>query len=261
MGPHPRRGPGVRRRAAQRRAEARGLGLPELRRHRHRRRALLQARPQPRPRRPARRPELLPHEVAAQPAAGPPGAPGDRGLHRRVRALPEGRQGRPQGGRDSWPRRARRSRTDRRRGAPEPVRDSGASGPRVRRLTSDRRGKAWISRSIRPSWATLAALPEPSHHRPGHAVSLGGRARGQRLRRALAAELAAPGTASWCSRRRTSPRWCASRARRIRSGELFDPDGGVRVLGVGELLPLAGSPPRRRSRRRRWTSRARSRRC
>ena len=27
--------------------------------------------------------------------------------------------------------------------------------------------------------------------------------------------------------------------RRIRAGELFDPDGGVRVLGVGELLPLS----------------------
>jgi glycosyltransferase involved in cell wall biosynthesis len=29
--------------------------------------------------------------------------------------------------------------------------------------------------------------------------------------------------------------------RRIRSGELFGPDGEVRVLGVGELLPLAGA--------------------
>ncbi len=95
---------------------------------------LLQARPQPRPRRPARRPELLPHEVAAQPAAGPPGAPGDRGLHRRVRALPEGRQGRPQG------RRARQGEgllghALSERGAPEPVRDSGASGPRSWGLT------------------------------------------------------------------------------------------------------------------------------
>ena len=64
VGPHPARGPGLRRRAADRRAQARGLGLPELGRHRHRRRALLQARPQPRHRRPARRPELVPHEVA-----------------------------------------------------------------------------------------------------------------------------------------------------------------------------------------------------
>ena len=48
VGAHPRRGPGLRRRAAQRRDEARGVGLPELGRHRHRRRALLQARAQPR---------------------------------------------------------------------------------------------------------------------------------------------------------------------------------------------------------------------
>ena len=56
VGAHPHRGPGLRRRAAQHRAEARGLGLAELGRHRHRRRALLQARAQPRRRRPARRP-------------------------------------------------------------------------------------------------------------------------------------------------------------------------------------------------------------
>jgi myo-inositol-1-phosphate synthase len=37
VGAHPRRGPGLRRRAAQPRAEARGLGLAELGRHRHRR--------------------------------------------------------------------------------------------------------------------------------------------------------------------------------------------------------------------------------
>ena len=52
-----------------RRAQARGLGLAELGRHRHRRRALLQARAQPRPLRPARRPELVPHEVAARTSA------------------------------------------------------------------------------------------------------------------------------------------------------------------------------------------------
>ena len=115
VGPHPRRGPGVRRRAAQRRAEDGGLGLPELRRHRHRRRALLQARPQPRPRRPARRPELLPHEVAAQPAAGPPGARGDRGRSSPSTRAPR-RPRRPPARRpSSWPRRARRSRTDRAR--------------------------------------------------------------------------------------------------------------------------------------------------
>ena len=39
VGPHPPRGAGLRRRAADGRDEARGLGLAELRRHRHRRRA------------------------------------------------------------------------------------------------------------------------------------------------------------------------------------------------------------------------------
>ena len=69
VGAHPARGRGLRRRAAQRRAEARGVGLAELGGHRDRRRALLQAGAQPRPRRPARGPELLPDEVAAQPGA------------------------------------------------------------------------------------------------------------------------------------------------------------------------------------------------
>ena len=55
VGAHPRRGPGLRRRAAERRAEARGVGLAELGGHRDRRGALLQARAQPRRRRPARR--------------------------------------------------------------------------------------------------------------------------------------------------------------------------------------------------------------
>ena len=43
VGAHPPRGPGVRRRAAERRAQARGVGLAELGRDRDRRRALLQA--------------------------------------------------------------------------------------------------------------------------------------------------------------------------------------------------------------------------
>ena len=82
VGAHPRRGPGLRRRAAERRAEARGVGLAELGRHRDRRRALLQARAQPRRRRPARRAVLVPDEVAAQPAPRRPGAPGHREVHR-----------------------------------------------------------------------------------------------------------------------------------------------------------------------------------
>ena len=44
-----------------------------------------------------------------------------------------------------------------------------------------------------------------------------------------------------------SPDLVRESRRRIRAGELFDPGGGVSVLGVGELLPLAparrGTPP------------------
>ena len=54
VGAHPDRGRGLRRRAAHARGEARGLGLPELGRHRDRRGALLQARAEPSPRRPDR---------------------------------------------------------------------------------------------------------------------------------------------------------------------------------------------------------------
>ena len=86
VGAHPARGPGLRRRAAAGRAQARGLGLAELGRHRHRRRPLLQARPEPRRRRPARRPVLLPHEVAALAAPRRRGARADGGVHREVRA-------------------------------------------------------------------------------------------------------------------------------------------------------------------------------
>ena len=68
VGTHPRRGPGFRRRAAERGAQARGVGLAQLGRDRDRRGALLQARAQPRHRRAARRAQLLPDEVAAQPA-------------------------------------------------------------------------------------------------------------------------------------------------------------------------------------------------
>ena len=85
VGAHPRRGPGVRRRAAERRAEARGVGLAELGGHRDRRGALLQAGAQPRRRRAARRAVLLPDEVAAQPAPRRPGARGHREVHRQVR--------------------------------------------------------------------------------------------------------------------------------------------------------------------------------
>ena len=95
---HPARGRGLRRRAADGRDEARGLGLPELGRHRHGRRALLQARHEPRPRRTDQRRVGLPHEVAAGAAPRSGRAGHGRGLHRRVRRRAQAaRQGEGQG--------------------------------------------------------------------------------------------------------------------------------------------------------------------
>ena len=59
--------------------------------------------------------------------------------------------------------------------------------------------------------------------------------------RALAAEQAASGHRVVVLAPSHDPALVRESRRRIRSGELFDPDGGVRVLGVGELLPLAGA--------------------
>ena len=87
-------------------------------------------------------------------------------------------------------------------------------------------------------------LAGASHHRPGDAVSLGGRARGQRVRpcprRRAAAARAPRAGARALARRRAGARVAPADPARARP-ELFDPDGGVRVLGVGELLPLAGA--------------------
>ena len=66
VGVHPHGGLVLRRRAAEPRAEARGLGLAELGRHRHRRRAAGEAGAEQRRRRRARGPELVPDEVAAE---------------------------------------------------------------------------------------------------------------------------------------------------------------------------------------------------
>ena len=81
--PHPHGGPHLRRRAAQPRAQARGLGQPQLGRRGHRRRALRQDRSGPRPRRLARGTEQLLHEVAAGPASGRRLPSHDGGVHRR----------------------------------------------------------------------------------------------------------------------------------------------------------------------------------
>ena len=70
---------------AQPRAEARGLGLPQLGRRHHRRPPLRQAGQGPRPRRPAARPVGLLHEVAAGAVPRRGGPPHGRGLRRRHR--------------------------------------------------------------------------------------------------------------------------------------------------------------------------------
>ena len=57
VGLHPHGGPQLRRRAPQRRAQARGLGLAQLRRGHHRRGALREGGPRPRHRRAAARPD------------------------------------------------------------------------------------------------------------------------------------------------------------------------------------------------------------
>ena len=74
MGAYPDGGHHLRRRAPQPGAEAGGVGLAQLRRHRHRRGALRQARPRPGRRRGARRPVELLHEVAAAAVHGRGGA-------------------------------------------------------------------------------------------------------------------------------------------------------------------------------------------
>src|SRR5262249_6362419 len=77
---------------------ARGLGLAELRRHRHRRRPDGEARAQQRHRGLAHRPELVPHEVAAEANRRRRGVRADRGVHHEE--PPQGReqeQGRREG--------------------------------------------------------------------------------------------------------------------------------------------------------------------
>jgi glycosyltransferase involved in cell wall biosynthesis len=65
--------------------------------------------------------------------------------------------------------------------------------------------------------------------------------------RSLSEELARRGHRMVVLAPSRSPQLVRESRRLIRAGEFFDPDGGVRVLGVGELLPLApsrrGTPP------------------
>ena len=130
VGAHPRRGPGVRRRAAEPRAQARGVGLAELGRHRDRRRALLQARAQPRHRRPARRPLLLPDEVAPQPAPRRAGA----------RATPRRSSPRYAGAPGTAPKRARQSAGQARRSGARSRSAASRSGERAAHVAAGRAG-------------------------------------------------------------------------------------------------------------------------
>ena len=84
VGLHPPRGTQLRRRPPQRRAQARGLGLPQLGGRDHRRRALRQAGPRPGHRRPPPGPVGLLHEVAAGAVPRRPRPPAARGVHRRL---------------------------------------------------------------------------------------------------------------------------------------------------------------------------------
>ena len=220
------RGPGVRRRAAPGRAQARGLGLAELGRHRHRRRALLQARAQPGRRGPARRPELLPHEVAATRSA-----PTTRRARRPRRSSPTTRA------------RARPPAARARRGSRRPRRVS------AHRLTDGGCAGRAAERAARSPGYACARGERALRHRAGHAASVGGRARGQRLRAArcrtssrrrghrvvVLAPSRSPGAGA---------RVAAADPRRRRCST---PTAACRVLGVGELLPLApsrrGMPP------------------
>ena len=92
VGLHPHGGPQLRRRAAQPGAQARGVGLPQLGRRHHRRRALRQAGARPRHRRPAARPVGLLHEVAA---GAVPRRRGPRAWSRRSPPGDRARPGRP----------------------------------------------------------------------------------------------------------------------------------------------------------------------
>ena len=85
VGVHPHGGLRLRRRAAEHRAEARGLGLAELGRHRHRRSPPREARPGQRRRRRAGGAERVPDEVTAEADPGRRRVRRRRGVHQAVR--------------------------------------------------------------------------------------------------------------------------------------------------------------------------------
>jgi glycosyltransferase involved in cell wall biosynthesis len=95
--------------------------------------------------------------------------------------------------------------------------------------------------TIRPPWATLAALPEPLTIAQVTPYPWEAEHEVNAFVRALATEQAASGHRVVVLAPSHDPDLVRESRRRIRAGELFDPDGGVRVLGVGELLPLTGA--------------------
>ena len=95
--------------------------------------------------------------------------------------------------------------------------------------------------TIRPPWATLAALPEPRTIAQVTPYPWEDEHEVNAFVRALAAEQAEVGHRVVVLAPSLDPGLVRESRRLIRAGELFDPDGGVRVLGVGELLPLAGA--------------------
>ena len=176
-----------------------------------------------------------PHE----PAPGRPGARGDRGVHRHART----RARRPTQARAA--RRAaeasrlageRRASRQRRRQAPSP----GRARPR-RRPASAAAG------------TTLRGGAGALRHRPGHAVPVGGRARGQRLRRgALGASWRARGHRVRRARARRARRsWCASRAGCIRAAASCPScsPAGERARCSASASCCRPAPPRRGARR------------
>ena len=123
-----------------------------------------------------------------------------------------------------------------------------------------RRRRAWTRRSPHstagdppgarapsPCGIDWAARERALRHRAGDAAPVGGRARGGAFVRSLSEELARNGHRMVVLAPSRSPALVRESRRLIRAGDFFDPDGGVRVLGVGELLPLAparrGTPP------------------
>ena len=86
VGLHPHGGHVLRRRPPQRRAQARGVGLPQLGRHRHRRRPARQAGAEQQGQRRPRGPQRLPDEVASEADRRRRGLRPRRGVHQALRA-------------------------------------------------------------------------------------------------------------------------------------------------------------------------------